>query len=273
MRKTISFAAVSDIDKDNPDEDIDSSNADENSIRQPGTAPKDDHGTELARAADGGLAADAATYLARSGYSVASLGESTEEIERQAADLVQWARKRNVLLTDAYFSGLLKHESTTAEHEVFFRASDNRVLKRTYPGTFGVTPEPKGRRQHATPLFYLHRLELMNRVFGSELQMEGVNMGRSLLIGAQGFNASIVVSQPWIRAADPANPHPSAMEVAQFMQSLGFVQLKPSYFGWHREIDGCTVLDARPDNFIKSAAGVVPIDLVLSQRALGEPCS
>lgn len=72
-----------------------------------------------------------------------------------------------------------------------------------------MTPDPKGAQRAATPLFYLHRLELMNRVFKSELRLEGIMLGKSLLIGAKGDQPGIVVSQPWIRAADPNFPHPS----------------------------------------------------------------
>ena len=38
-----------------------------------------------------------------------------------------------------------------------------------------------------------------------------------------------------------------------------------SYYGWQRKADAITILDARPDNFILSPEGVVPIDLVISQ--------
>ena len=50
------------------------------------------------------------------------------------------------------------------------------------------------------------------------------------------------------------------------MESLGFAVLSRSYYGWQRKQDGITILDARADNFIKSAEGVVPIDLVISDR-------
>jgi hypothetical protein len=49
------------------------------------------------------------------------------------------------------------------------------------------------------------------------------------------------------------------------MESLGFVQVTRSYYGWHRREDAITILDARPDNFILSPEGVVPIDLVISE--------
>ena len=76
----------------------------------------------------------------------------------------------------------------------------------------------------------------------------------------------MVISQPWIDAADETNPHPSEAEITTFMESLGFSPLKGSYFGWSRINEGITIIDARPDNFIKSIAGVVPIDLVITQE-------
>jgi Serine/Threonine/Tyrosine Kinase found in polyvalent proteins len=219
----------------------------------------------MATTTHGDLAADAAAYLAESASAVESLSGNTKEIDRQAACLVEWARKRNVLLTDDHTAGLEKHQSTTAEHEVFYRVSDNRAVKRTHAGTFGVTNEPKGKQRHATPLFYLRRLELMNRVFGSDLQLEGVTFGKSFIIGARGEKPCLVISQPWIDAADENNPHPTETEIEKFMESLGFSPLTGAFFGWRNEEKGITVLDARPDNFINSPAGVIPIDLVISR--------
>lgn len=219
----------------------------------------------MATTTHGSLAADAAAYLRRSGHTIKGVGGDPQEIDRQAACLITWARTKNVILTDAHTAGLKKHGGTTAEHEVFYRASDNRAVKLTYPGTFGVTPDPKGLQQAATPLFYLLRLELMNRVFGSDFKLEGIAFGKSLLLWAQGEQPRMVVSQPWVRAANPTFPHPSTTELSQFMESLGFVPLTDSYYGWHRKEDNITILDARPDNFINSYQGVVPIDLVISK--------
>lgn len=220
----------------------------------------------MARKAHGDLAADAAAHLARSADSVKGFGGDTQEIDRQAACLVEWARAKNLILTDAYTSGLERHVGVTAEHEVFFRESDNRVVKRTYAGTFGITDDPKGKQHHATPMFYLRRLELMNQVLGAGLRLEGISFGKSLLHGQQGEQPSIVISQPWIRAANPQQPHPTVTEIKEFMESLDFTELKGAYYGWHRENDKVTILDARPDNFIMSSVGVVPIDVVISQR-------
>ena len=193
--------------------------------------------------AHGNLAEDAAAYLAKGANATESLSGDPKEIDGQAARLVEWARKRNVLLTDAYTADLEKHNSTTAEHEIFYRISDNRAVKCTYPGTFGVTNDQKGKQHHATPLFYLRRLELMNRVFRSDLRLEGVTFGKSRFIGEQGERLCMVISQPWIDAADETNPHPSEAEITTFMESLGFSPLKGSYFGWSRINEGITIID------------------------------
>jgi len=79
----------------------------------------------------------------------------------------------------------------------------------------------------------------------------------------------MVVSQQYVKPADPNSPHPSASEIADFMRSQGFQPTPKSYFGWERSEDGIKVLDARPDNFIKTPAGVVPVDLVMAQEGSG----
>jgi len=220
----------------------------------------------MARKAHGNLAADASAHLARSANPVNGFSGNTQEINRQADCLIEWARAKNVILSDDYTSGMERHSGFTAEHEVFYREADNRVVKRTYYGTFGITDAPKGQQHHATPMFYLRRLELMNQVLGADLRLEGICFGESFLLGQQGKKPSIVISQPWIRAIDPQRPHPTIAEIEQFMESLDFTQLKGAFYGWYREADKITIVDAKPDNFIMSSDGVVPIDIVISQR-------
>lgn len=220
----------------------------------------------MAQTTHGSLAEDAAAYLRGSGHTIEGVGGNSNEIDRQIITLHEWAQKRNVVLTNAIVHGLKKHTGTTAEHEVFYRASDNRAVKLTYAGTFGVTPDPKGDQQAATPLFYLLRITLMNEVFDSDIKLEGIVMDESLLIGAHGKQPRMVVSQPWIRARDALNPHPTMAELSEFMELLGFSSLTTAYFGWHHKEDDITILDARPDNFISSCEGIVPIDLVINRK-------
>jgi hypothetical protein len=71
----------------------------------------------LAGEADGDLAAHPAAYLERSGHTLQSLGGDSQEIERQAATLIAWARENGHILPEHYTVGLIRQALTTAEHE------------------------------------------------------------------------------------------------------------------------------------------------------------
>jgi hypothetical protein len=131
------------------------------------------------------------------------------------------------------------------------------TIKKTHPGTFVSFPNELGLRRTATPYFFLRRLELTNQVFASDLRLEGVTTGDK---------TSIVISQPWAYPADLRNPLPSSAEIRGFMVSLGFEPVADSPIDWFRKLDGIHVSDARSDNFIKCQEGLVPIDLIISQR-------
>jgi len=51
------------------------------------------------------------------------------------------------------------------------------------------------------------------------------------------------------------------------VQRLDREQCRGPYFGWVRRADGVAVVDARPDNFILSPLGVIPIDLQMARLA------
>ena len=137
-------------------------------------------------------------------------------------------------------------------------------MKRTYPGRFGSAHGPKGRMRPATPLFYLHRLDLTRELFDVDMRLEGVGVYQ------QSSNAEkkpyMVISQEWVDAANESQPSPSEAEIAEFMTSLGFTLLEDSVFRWRRTRLGesaVLVSDSKPDNFIKTRTGVVPIDLIV----------
>ena len=221
----------------------------------------------MASTTHGSLAKNACSYLERSARTVQSVGANSQEINRQSILLIEWAKENDAILADEYLVGLERQESTTAEHEVFYRPSDNRAVKRTYAGTFGVTNDPKGKQHAATPIFYLRRLRLMNRIFNSDLRLEGITFGRSLIIGEKDDLPCMVISQPWHRGVDENDPHPSSQEIKTFMESLGFSEMKGAYFGWFKADEKISIIDARPDNFIKNENGIIPIDLVISEES------
>ena len=118
----------------------------------------------------------------------------------------------------------------------------------------------------ATPLDYLIRFDLHNRVFLDDVRLEGIILADedSQLPGAIG-NCSIVISQRWLVAAEPENPYPTESEIEIFMRQLGFEPLPNSFFGWLREADGILILDAKHDNFIQTTDGLLPFDLLMAQ--------
>jgi hypothetical protein len=203
----------------------------------------------------GNLASAAAAYIGGSGDIVPRRQGDALEIRRQSARLCKWAQDNGCLID--YTPPVDAKRTEGAEHEVFFHQQVNRVFKRTYPGTFGSILTKNGLRRTATPYFYLRRLELTNEFFGSDLRLECVTSGD---------RPSIVVSQPWAQPADPKKPLPTPAEIHDFMTELDFEPVLNASYEWFRKSDGVRVSDARPDNFIKSENGVVPIDLVVSKE-------
>lgn len=221
----------------------------------------------MASTTDGCLAEDAASYIGGRSDPIQGVNGDTAEVNRQTTLLIEWAVENKAVLDRSYFEGFVRLEGVTAEHEVFYRESDNRAIKRTHAGCFGVTPQAKGVQRDATPLFYLRRVLLMNRVFDSRIRLEGLAFNKSLLLGkTEGEHPSLVSSQPWYVGLDKLAPHPTGEEIKQFMNSLGFEELLGSYYGWINRDQKISVIDARRDNFIKTKEGVVPIDLVISEH-------
>lgn len=209
----------------------------------------------MAREPHEGLAAEAAAYLAGSGDVLPLSRGDASELRKQSAKLCQWAQAAGRL--NDYTPPAGAPQTRGAEHEVFFHERERRVFKRTHPGTFGSVLTERGLRRTATPYFYLRRLELINQVFDSDIHLEAVTTGD---------NVSIVISQPWAYPADPKNPLPTSKEIFDFMTSLGFEPVNDAPFDWFRRADKLRVSDARPDNFIKSTDGVVPIDLIITEQ-------
>jgi hypothetical protein len=183
----------------------------------------------------------------------------------QGAALEEWARQEQRLIPAAEIDALPLVSNSTSEHEVHYRESDGRAVKRTWPGFYGQIPFPgEGTldRHNATPAEYLRRMALQIAVFRSDLKLEGVSISDkpSMILGQPAGEPSIVVSQHWFEKEDA----PSLPEIAQRLGADGFLPAPHSYFGWYRPADGVVIVDAKPDNFIQTAAGLVPIDLQMA---------
>ncbi len=201
---------------------------------------------------------------AGAGAGVSGVAENT----RQQRQLEEWAKRRELLISARAWNDLPLIASGSAEHEVRYRAEDNRAVKRTHPGTFGFRPEfqnDKWVSVPATPLAYLRRFQLQNELFVDDVRLEGVmpSEGPSMVIGQPPGGISLVISQPWLDARETAQPHPAEAEVADYFNKRGFVHIPDAFYGWRREADGVVILDARPDNFVQTPAGLLPIDLQL----------
>ena len=139
---------------------------------------------------------------------------------RETESLGSWARANACLIDPKEIDELPLVSNSTSEHEVHYRQSDSRAVKRTWPGVYDqsmVLFEPPGQ-------------------------------------------PSFVISQEWFEGGKA----PTMDEIAERLVADGFFSAPHSYFGWYRLLDGVVIVDAKPDNFVKTPAGVVPIDLQMA---------
>jgi hypothetical protein len=107
-------------------------------------------------------------------------------------------------------------------------------------------------------------MALQMRVFGGWIQLEGVlvNRGPSMVIGDPPNQACFVISQQWFVKSNTAT---TVDHIKKFMEEQGFSFVPYGYFAWFRAADRVAVVDAKPDNFVTTGAGIIPIDLQLYQ--------
>ncbi|MES2707225.1 MAG: hypothetical protein V4726_11555 [Verrucomicrobiota bacterium] len=205
-------------------------------------------------------AAQAIVCGSGSGSSAAtSFGSEVRNVE-------EWALQHRALVPEASFRELVAISNHTSEHEVFYRAADSRAVKRTWPGVYGQIPASiagKLDRRNATPSEYLARMALHIAVFGSDLRLEGATVSEkpSMIIGQPAGQPSFVISQLWYEREGIATNE----AIHDFMVAQGFRPVPASYFGWFRPPDGIVIVDAKPDNFIKTSGGIIAIDLQMAQ--------
>lgn len=214
-----------------------------------------------------GLGEDAARALEQG----ARAGEGLGGVEEESI-LKLWAEEAGCLITEDSWAAHRLITNHTSEHEVRYRLDDHRAVKRTWPGMFGFIPkrvQGTWTHQAALPSEYLHRQALQNQIFGDSILLEGAMAatGPSMLIGQPPGGLSLVVSQPWLDASDPLQPHPSENQIFRHLADRGFEPLFGTLFGWLNQDYGYVVLDAKADNFILTPQGVMPIDLLITECA------
>lgn len=190
-------------------------------------------------------------------------------MEEQAL-LRTWVEEEGCLIPAARWESWILVSNHTLEHEVRYRPDDQRAVKRTWPGTFGFIPDWNGTSwvpRAASPAEYLHRMHLQNEIFLDQIRLEGgmIGSGPSLVIGSPAGGFSFVISQPWLVAADNSRQFPSEDEIDARLRELGFTPLARTLYGWQNSADSIILLDAKPDNFITTPAGIFPIDLLLAE--------
>lgn len=86
-----------------------------------------------------------------------------------------------------------------------------------------------------------------------------------MVIGQRSDGLSLVISQPWLNAADEMRPYPTEEQLAPYLKERGFEPLFASFYGWINGDQKLVVLDAKPDNFILTSEGILPIDLLITE--------
>jgi hypothetical protein len=125
----------------------------------------------------------------------APAGERFGAMEAQER-LRRWAEKIGQLISESDWLTLKLISAATAEHEVRYRASDHRAVKRTWPGTSGFVPAQRSGQwvpRAATPQEYLLRQRLQNDLFDDDIRLEGVMAN----VGPSSWQDEICWTRPW----------------------------------------------------------------------------
>ena len=137
-----------------------------------------------------------------------------------------------------------------SEHLVLFDEARANVLKVTRPLTFGESYFLKGgkvHQQNCSPVEYLLRLRLWQKLFGVAPRDLGITDGNQ-----------IVSIQPFVTGVPPSQD-----EVDNFLLASGLVPVKRNCWLWKRKYPQFEIWvgDARDENFLRTGTGIVPIDL------------
>ena len=179
--------------------------------------------------------------------------DDSDFILRQIVSLENGAAREGFL-----YRGLIPDLQGGVEHDVIFDAATGTVLKFTKPdkAAYAVNFDlgtPK--MAPATPLEYLDRLQLQNRIFGDNLRFVGI-------AGAVGQRR--IVTRQEIVTGKPARWE----EIVRMMTDLGFTKLRHNHgIGYEDSYafvrDDAVVFDMRPANvFVTDDGIVVPVDCI-----------
>ncbi len=175
------------------------------------------------------------------------IGRQLEFIWREASDcgLVLNYEGLNVWSSDF-------EQEAGAEHLAVLIPEEGRVYKRTLGSLqgemFGV---------EKLPIPYLLNQALISYFFRTESLFEGISRRPGET------TTEFLISQRYIRAADPENPYPNLSQLIQFFEAHDF-EFQEDDFGVPRFVNkelGLGIKDAHPGNFIVEEEGVKPFDI------------
>jgi hypothetical protein len=217
----------------------------------------EDYGPNLRGDSPETAAGDFRSLLAASG-GIQSGGGADPDYLGQLRGLEAWAASRGELaggewLNTAQLGG--------AEHYIQHRKEAGRLIKITLPGQFGLRVRialPPGKLparlgdaialRPATPLTYLDRLALHNRLFGDDVEFLGMVRRKG------GF--SFVTSQIFLHGEKP-----TVAQIAAMMAGHGFRKLGDAN-AYYRAEDHLAVFDAHTRNFVLTDGLPVPFDVI-----------
>lgn len=215
------------------------------------------------REAGSDLVAEALAYL-RGSLSGDEPTSWPPSLASQEAGLAKWAQDLGLLLApDDLPSKTIKGGQ---EHDLWHDEIADRYWKSTRNGIFGLQPgielalvssNEEARRFHlweASPLEYLERLHLHNRLVPGLNRLEGIIVQTGEVI--------IVTSQPRFDIV-PVTSH----EIDAWFASLGFEKITSA--AYYRSADNLGVFDAHDRNLVRFEDTLIPFDIIPCQPAGG----
>jgi hypothetical protein len=178
-------------------------------------------------------------------------------------------RKAAIESPDIVMEALRESElPKTNEHAIRIDEETGRYWKYTLGDSYGFVPSISRKTvfgqtfsrlsiSEASPSQYLRRVELMNRIFGDDIRLEGITQ-----------SGGLVVSQPGIagRAATQEEINEAFLEAGWIKIPDDDLDLVDQLMGsaWHSPQHKVVIVDARPANCVRTMHGkIAPIDIMI----------
>ncbi|GAA5495756.1 hypothetical protein Rhal01_01935 [Rubritalea halochordaticola] len=185
--------------------------------------------------------------------------------ELQIQEFIKWIGNCGEPEIIGYWESLTEISNNTAEHLVRYDVNAHRAIKKTLAGNYGFILNGNDEHEGSSLLEYLDRLALQNELFGDDIRVIGGFPLESSLALFSKPTAPVLTSQPFRDGASDQREIPTEDEIECYMSSKGFVPLKDKFYGWWNEEKRILVVDAKPDNFVFTREGIVPIDLQIKK--------